>query len=329
MRERPLATIEVLSPGIQTTVQDYPGRVGYLASGYYPAGPMDHYAFRLANALLGNDPKAAALEITLGKIGLRFSDDTDVAVTGAPADITVNGEPVAHSAVVSVPAGGELRIGGASDVGFRLYLAVAGGIDIEPVLGSRATYTMGQLGGVEGRALRKGDVLPVGAEPGGRRFRLTEPVPEYAHEWVLDVTPGPHATPEYLDEQDLDTLFATSWQVDRNANRTGVRLEARRLKWARTSGGIAGGHPSNILDNGYPLGGINLNGDTPVILAPDGPTAGGFVIVAVVCHASLWKLGQLRPGTDTVRLNLISIEEAQTRGEALDAGIAASLEEIA
>ena len=146
--------IEVLSPGIQTTVQDYPGRIGYLASGYYPAGPMDHYAFRLANALVGNDASAAALEITLGKIGLRFSHATDVAVTGALAEITVNGDAVPHSVVVSVPAGGELRIGSASDVGFRLYLAVAGGIDIEPVLGSRATYTMGQLGGVHGRRLR-------------------------------------------------------------------------------------------------------------------------------------------------------------------------------
>ncbi len=324
-----MATIEVLSPGIQTTVQDYPGRIGHLASGYYPAGPMDHYGLRLANALVGNDPKAAALEITLGKIGLRFSDATDVAITGASAEITVDGEPVAHSAVFTVPSGGELRVGGAGDTGFRLYLAVAGGIDTEPVLGSRATYTMGRLGGVEGRALRKGDVLPIGAENRGTRYELTGDLPEYTHEWVLDVTPGPHATPEYLDEQDLDTLFATPWQVDRNANRTGVRLEARRLKWARTSGGIAGGHPSNILDNGYPLGGINLNGDTPVILAPDGPTAGGFVIVAVVCHASLWKLGQLRPGTDTVRLNLIDIEEAQRRAEALDTGIAASLKEIA
>ncbi|MFT4218986.1 MAG: 5-oxoprolinase/urea amidolyase family protein [Microbacterium sp.] len=323
-----MATIEVLSPGIQTTVQDYPGRVGHLASGYYPAGPMDHYSHRLANALVGNDPGAATLEITLGKIGLRFSDTVDIAVTGAKADVSVNGEPVAHSAVVTVPAGGELRVGGASDTGFRLYLAVAGGIDIPAVLGSRATYTMGQLGGVEGRALRKGDVLPIGGDDGGKRYELAAPLPEHTHEWVLDVTPGPHATPEYLDEQDLETLFATPWQVDRNANRTGVRLEARRLKWARASGGIAGGHPSNILDNGYPLGGINLNGDTPVILAPDGPTAGGFVVVAVVCHASLWKLGQLRPGTDTVRLNLITIEQAQARAEELDRSIAESLKEI-
>ncbi len=323
-----MATIEVLSPGIQTTIQDYPGRIGYLASGYYPAGPMDHYAFRLANALLGNTSEAAALEITLGKIGLRFSDETDIAVTGAPTEVTIDGAPVAHSAVVTVPAGGELRIGNASDVGFRVNLAISGGIDVEPVLGSRATYTMGRLGGVDGRALRKGDLLPIGSETGGKRFALNAAQPEYRHDWILDVTLGPQATPEYLDEQDLEALFAEPWHVDRNANRTGIRLEARRLKWSRTTGGIAGGHPSNVLDHGYPLGGVNLNGDTPVILAPDGPTAGGFVVVAVVRHASLWKLGQLRPGTDTVRLNLISIEEAQARGEALDRSLSESLKGI-
>lgn len=323
-----MAFIEVLSPGVQTTVQDYPGRIGYLASGYYPAGPMDHYGFRLANALVGNRPGEAALEITLGKIGLRFSAAVDIAVTGAVAELTVNGEPVPHSTVVSVPADGELRIGSASDTGFRLYLAIAGGIAIEPVLGSRATYTMGRLGGIEGRALKKGDVIPIGEMNTGRRYVVRNERPKYEHDWVLDVTPGPHATPEYLAEEDLKVLFGTRWKVDRNANRTGVRLEARRLRWARTSGGIAGGHPSNILDSGYPLGGINLNGDTPVILAPDGPTAGGFVIVAVVSHSSLWKLGQLRPGTDTVRLNLISIEEAHHRADELDRSINESLQEI-
>ena len=121
---------------------------------------------------------------------------------------------------------------------------------------------------------------------------------------------GPQAAPDFLTEADMETLFSRKWPVDRNSNRTGVRLESHRFEWARRSGGIAGGHPSNILDNSYPPGAININGDLPVILGPDGPTAGGFVVAATVVHADLWKIGQLRPVGDTVRFREISIDEA-------------------
>ncbi|SKA79416.1 biotin-dependent carboxylase uncharacterized domain-containing protein [Agreia bicolorata] len=304
--------IEVVTPGLQTTVQDYPGRIGYLDRGFYPAGPMDNLAFRVANALVGNASSAAGLEITLGRAGFRFTRAATIAVTGATADITLDDEPVPQNTLLEVPEGGLLRIGPANDTGFRLYLAVRGGIDTPVVLGSRATYTMGQIGGVDGRALRKGDVLPLGQliDPDGPTVVDIEALPSYDHDWVLDVVPGPHSSPDYLAEADLAVLFGRSWPVDRNSNRTGIRLEPQRLEWARRDGGIAGGHPSNILDMGYPLGGINLNGDTPVILAPDGPTSGGFVVVAVVCQASMWKLGQLRPGADRVTLRPISIDEA-------------------
>jgi urea carboxylase len=307
-------TIEVIQPGLQTTVQDYPGRVGLISRGFFPAGPMDHLAFRLANSLVGNEAGAAGLEITLGKVTLRFRTDTVIVLTGAAAEMMVNDSPVEMWRAVAVAAGDELKIGTARDTGFRIYLAVAGGIDIPPVLGSRATYTMGSLGGVDGRALRKGDVLPLGSPHGYQPLALDpERLPMYTHEWELEVVPGPHASPEFLAEEDVELLFGRRWLVDRNSNRTGIRLDAKRLKWARPNGGIAGGHPSNILDNGYPLGGINLNGDTPVILGPDGPTSGGFVVVAVVAHASMWKLGQLRPGTDQVTLRPISLEQARER----------------
>jgi 5-oxoprolinase (ATP-hydrolysing) subunit C len=304
--------IQVLKPGLQTTVQELPGRVGLLSRGFFPAGPIDHLAFRIANALVGNDVNAAALELTLGNVTLQFEDAGLVAVTGASAEVKLGGSPVDLWRAIPVAAGDVLEIGAARNTGFRLYLAVAGSIDTPQVLGSRATYTMGSIGGVEGRALRKGDVLPVGSPARGNRLELdSRQRPAYTHEWELEVVPGPHASPEFLAEEDVKLLFGTMWTADRNSNRTGIRLDARRLTWARANGGIAGGHPSNILDTGYPVGGINLNGDTPVILGPDGPTSGGFVVVAVVAHASMWKLGQMRPGTDQVRLRPVSFEQAR------------------
>ena len=138
---------------------------------------------------------------------------------------------------------------------------------------------------------------------------------------------GPHAAPDFLTENDMETLFGRPWPVDRNSNRTGIRLESHRFEWARRSGGIAGGHPSNILDNSYPVGAVNVNGDLPVILGPDGPTAGGFVVAMTVAHADLWKIGQFRPVGDHVRFREVTVEEAIALDRALDETLtAASLE---
>jgi 5-oxoprolinase (ATP-hydrolysing) subunit C len=151
--------IEILEPGIQATVQDYPGRRGLLAKGFFPAGPMDHLAFRAANLIVGNPPTAAGLEVTLGNFALRLEHEALVAVCGAEAAVTLDGRELP---LWEPRPGSELRIGPALGPGFRLYVGVAGGVDVPPVLGSRATYTMGSLGGHEGRALRAGDRLPVG-----------------------------------------------------------------------------------------------------------------------------------------------------------------------
>jgi urea carboxylase len=304
--------IEILEPGIQTTVQDYPGRRGLLAKGFFPAGPMDHLAFRAANLIVGNPPDAAGLEVTLGNFAMRF--DGTVAVCGAEAPVLLDGRQVpmweAHE-------GGELRIGASRGPGFRIYVAVAGGIDVPAVLGSRATYTMGALGGHEGRALVAGDVLPVGAMRGDPRTFTGRP--EYTHDWEIRALRGPQSAPDFLTQGDMDMLFTRSWSVNPNSNRTGIRLEGGTFEWARRSGGIAGGHPSNILDNGYPVGAVNINGDLPVILCVDGPTAGGFVVAATVIHADLWKLGQLRPVGDTVRFVEVGYEQAVELDRALDA----------
>jgi urea carboxylase len=307
-----MSAVEVLEGGIQTTVQDYPGRQGLLAQGFFPAGPMDHLAFRAANLLAGNPESAAGLEVTLGNVGLLFEAETLVAVCGADAPVTVDGEAVPLWESRLVPAGSELRIGVAPGPGFRLYVGVAGGIDVPLLFGSRSTYTMGALGGFEGRGLAKGDRLPIGTENGrAEPRRLIESArPVYPREWEVAAMRGPQAAPDYLTENDLRTFFGRSWPVDRNSNRTGIRLESLRFEWARKSGGIAGGHPSNILDNSYPVGAVNINGDLPVILGPDGPTAGGFVVCATVVHADFWKIGQFRPVGDRVRFREVTLEEA-------------------
>jgi urea carboxylase len=205
-----------------------------------------------------------------------------------------------------------VEIGVSQGPGFRQYVALSGGIDVPLLFGSRATYTMGALGGHEGRPLRAGDRLPLGEEgaaPPPRRF-AGRARPAYTRAWEIEAMRGPQASPDYLTEEDMEDFFGRTWTVDRNSNRTGIRLESHLFHWARTSGGVAGGHPSNILDNSYPVGAVNINGDLPVILGPDGPTAGGFVCAATVVHAGFWKIGQLRPVGDTVRFREVTEEEA-------------------
>ena len=294
-----------------------------LAQGFFPAGPMDHFAHRAANLVVGNPVSAATLEVTLGNVALRLEADATVAVCGAEADLTVDGEAVPFWESRRVGAGSELRIGVSQGPGFRMYAAISGGVDVPLVLGSRATYTMGALGGLEGRALRKEDRLSLGAESpdaasaAPRRFKLSAR-PAYAREWEIEAMRGPQASPDFLTEEDMQAFFSRTWSVDRNSNRTGIRLESHKFEWARRSGGIAGGHPSNILDNSYPVGAVNLNGDLPVILAPDGPTAGGFICAATVVHAGLWKIGQLRPVGDRVRFREVTIDEAVELDRELD-----------
>ncbi len=326
-----MSELEVIEGGIQTTVQDFPGRRGMLAQGFFPAGPMDHFAFRAANLLVGNPVSAAGLEVTLGNVALRFTGDALVAVCGADAAVAIDGDEVALWESREVPAGSELTIGVAPGPGFRLYVAVSGGIDVPPLFGSRSTYTMGALGGLDGRGLAAGDRLALGPRDGAAAPQRLRPSarPAYAREWEVAAMRGPQAAPDYLTEADLQTFFGRSWPVDRNSNRTGIRLESFKFEWARRSGGIAGGHPSNILDNSYPVGAVNVNGDLPVILGPDGPTAGGFVVCATVVSADLWKIGQFRPVGDHVRFREVTIEEAiELDRKVSEALSAASLDRI-
>ena len=227
--------IDVLTPGIMTTVQDLPARLGYWQVGVPPSGPMDAVSFREANLAVGNLPGAPGLEITLQGPQLRFSVATVICVTGAPADVSVDGAPVPMWEPIAIPAGGILAIGRADGPGLRLFLAVAGGIDVPAYLGSASTFTLGGFGGHGGRALAAGDVLRVGAvigagvpapTPGERRPHLTS-------EWVIAVTEGPHAAPDFFTRADIDEIYSSRYEVHLNSARTGVRLSGPKPSWAR------------------------------------------------------------------------------------------------
>jgi urea carboxylase len=298
------STVDVLDGGAMTTVQDLPGRVGYWHVGVPPNGPMDDLSHRIANRVVGNAPHAAALEITRRGPTLHFHGPATITLGGAPMPLHIDGVAAPMWTPVAVAAGATVTVGERLGAGLRATLAVRGGIDVAPYLGSRATFTLGGFGGHEGRALIGGDTLPLG-DPGGCPFAPVVPPPGYAPhigaDWQIGVLVGPHAAPEFLTEGGLDELLRATWTVHFNSARTGVRLVGPRPRWARASGGEAGLHPSNIHDTGYAIGAVDLTGDTPVILGPDGPSLGGFVCPAVVAAAERWKLGQLAPG-DRVRL---------------------------
>lgn len=322
--------VEVVQPGTYSTVQDYPGRVGYWDIGVPPSGPMDDYAFRLANRIVGNHESAAGLECTIIGATLRFHRDALIALTGAPTPATLDGELLHFWQPISVKAGQVLAIGRASH-GCRTYLAVRGGFDVPLYLGSRATFALGQFGGHGGRPLRSGDMLPLSQaavaacttpapiyDPAAAPAAL---VPDYPCDWEIGVLYGPHGAPDFFTPESMETFFASSWEVHYNSNRLGIRLNGPKPVFARTDGGEAGLHPSNIHDTEYAIGSINFTGDMPVILTRDGPSLGGFVCPVTIAKGELWKVGQVKPG-DRIRFKRIDFEQALALELAQDAAIA-------
>ena len=306
-------TLHVIDAGLQTTVQDYPGRPGKLAEGYFPAGAMDHFGLRAANLLGRQSARRRGARDHARRSELhhesRRHDLPDR--SRGPVSRRRGEQSSCGPRIESRPTPRSRSVSHAGP-GFRQYLAVGGGIAVPELFGSRSTYTMGALGGHEGRQLQSGDELPLGDDNGasaGRRL-ASAARPDYARDWEIEAVRGPQASPDFLTENDMATLFERWWQVDRNSNRMGIRLESHKFEWARTTGGVAGGHPSNILDNPYAVGSVNINGDLPVILGPDGPTAGGFVVAATVAHGAMWKIGQLRPVGDRIRFREVSVDEA-------------------
>lgn len=303
-----MATVTILSPGVQTTVQDGGGRTGYWDVGVPPSGAFDQLSFALVSTAVGNEPTYAGLECVVVGPVLSLDEDRQVCVGGAASAATVDGVPLPAGEVRWLRKGAVLDVGPIAGPGMRGYVAIAGGLDVARVLGSRATFVLGGFGGHEGRALAAGDVLPLGGTH-NQQAPAVVVLPELSDSWTLRVIAGPHGAPEHLTEEGVTRFLGATWTVDHRADRTGVRLLGPEPDWSRTDGGEAGLHPSNLHDSAYPVGGIMLSGDTPVIVGVDGPSLGGFVVPAVVIEADRWMLGQLRPG-DTVRLAPVSPDEA-------------------
>lgn len=303
--------IEVKKPGLATTVQDQ-GRQGNYHLGIPPAGAMDQVSFRSANLLLGNDETAAVLECALMGPELTFTQDTHVAVTGARMQPKVDGEDRPMDTVLEIRAGQTLSLGFAG-AGARGYVAVSGGIDVPEALGSRSTYALGSLGGLEGRPLQAGDVLNVGpsshaAEP-GRELREEFRVP-LGKEREIRMVLGLYD--ERVTPDSMRTFLSETWQVSSESDRIGYRFKGGSpLDFVpRTPPFGAGDDPSNIVDACYPIGSIQVpSGQEPIVLHRDAVSGGGYMMVGTVISADMDAFGQMPPNTK-VRFVDVSLEQA-------------------
>ena len=294
--------LEVLDGGLLTTVQDL-GRTGYQRYGVPQSGALDSYALRVGNLLVGNDDGAAGLEMTLAGPRLRLLADTVLAITGADLQPRLNDAPLPLWRAVPAPAGAVLSFGDVAQ-GMRAYLTVAGGIDVPPVMGSRSTYVRARLGGLEGRALRPGDLLPAAWEVALDRVdgrRLPDegiPVPQRPFP-VLRVILGPHTDAFSLEgvEAFLDAAYTISPQSDR----TGYRLQGPAVEHSGRA---------DIVSEGVPLGAVQVAGDgMPMVLLADRGTTGGYTKIAAVISVDLPLLAQATPG-DVVTFQSVSLDEA-------------------
>jgi len=309
--------LKVINGGVETLVEDWPGRLGYLGKGMASSGAIDNLALQFANLLVGNAPGEAGLEITGGYFAAEFMQDSVISLTGTNMKPAVNGQPVPMWESILVHKGDEIKFHHFGEFGFRSYMGFAGGIDVPPYLGSKSTCIFGSYGGFQGRKLQPGDILKFGnparniKDLNGRKLRKNI-IPEYVAEWRLRATPGPNSAPDYVTKKGMDYLFEHSFKIQHTSNRSAYRLEALPdFFFARKDGGVGGSHPSNIVDHAYSMrGALNVCGNTPIILIADGPTLGGYLCALTVINADLWKIGQGTPSRDHIRFEYCTLDEA-------------------
>lgn len=300
--------IKVISAGLATTIQDL-GRPGYYHLGIPMGGAMDRLALRAANLLVGNDEGAACLEAVFMGPELEFTEDTQIAVTGGELPPKIDGEVKETWTTLNVKKGQILTFDYIRS-GARAYIAVAGGIDTPLALGSRSTYAIGALGGVDGRAIQPGDVLPVGTDHTKKAEGTSVPValrraPGKPAE--LRVLPGLYA--HRVTDEALEKFFKDTWKVASEADRMGYRFQGGSPVTfvERTPPFGAGSDPSNITDACYPYGSIQIpSGTEPIILHRDAVSGGGYFMIGTVISADMDLIGQLQPHTETrfVKVNM-------------------------
>ncbi|ASN06519.1 5-oxoprolinase subunit C family protein [Virgibacillus necropolis] len=293
---------EVLNPGLFTTIQDL-GRSGYQKYGLAVSGSADHYSHRLANILVGNPESSAVLEVTLMGLKLLTLKNGFIVVTGGDLNFTINGSPVQSWKTIKVNEGDIIRFTGCNS-GCRAYLGVAGGIYVPKVLGSRSTDTVGKIGGIDGRPLKKGDVIQVGKQP-TNNFRIIkrrlpkELIPSYTNSVNLRVILGPQE--EAFEQEAIDTFFSSKYKVTKDLDRMGCRLEGPILN--HTKG-------ADIVSEGIFFGAIQVpkNGQ-PIIFLVGRQSIGGYTKIGGVISVDLPKTAQVKPG-DHITFEKVTVEEA-------------------
>ena len=305
--------VQVIKKGLETSVQDYPGRIGTLNQGFPSSGPMDSWSFRLANVLVENDPGTAALECQFMGPTLKFNSDRIIAITGADMSPKIDGKAVPLWESLEIKKDQILEMTFAI-IGARSYIAFAGGINTTPWLGSRSTFHKAGVGGIDGKAIQEGQIIPLNKSKSvaGRKINRKS-IPEIStnKKWSIEVVKGPND--DWIDEKGHKIFLNSDWKLQSKSDRTGYRLDGPNWSFAEkaTNKGLEHGtFPSNIIDQGYPVGAINLAGQTPIILVNDGPSMGGFIVPYTVPSAAFWKLGQAKPG-DSFNFIEISVEKAQ------------------
>jgi biotin-dependent carboxylase-like uncharacterized protein len=301
--------LEIVTPGLQTTVQDE-GRTGVYAAGLPPSGAMDKHAYRIGNLLVGNPDGAAGLEMTYLGSELVFTAPAVFAITGAEMGPKLNDEPIETWRSYSAGAGDRLAFGYLT-AGARSYLSVAGGIDVPEYEHSRSTYTLVGLGGFAGRALAAGDELSVGeGVTGTPGLGVPDALrPTYSGETELRMVVG--LASYRLQPESLRSLFETTWTVTTDANRVGYRYRGGQLKFIEREPPVgAGSDPANVVDFGYPVGSMQIPGGVePICLLNDAVTGGGYATVATVISVDLDVLGQSKSNEPT-RFVEVSLDEA-------------------
>ncbi len=306
--------LEVVEPGIFTTIQDL-GRKGYFASGIPPSGAMDRFALRMGNLLVKNPIDEAGIEMTAIGMKAMVLKETVIALAGAQFSTKLNGNAIPLWQAVYLKEGDFLSIEKPRR-GWRGYLCVAGGIDVPPVLGSKSTYTLGGLGGIRGRTLKKGDLIPAGIPRSsldtlkGRKVKESV-LPEAGSEKELRVVLGPQD--DHVKGESIEVFLNTPYQVSLRSNRVGYRFEGPQLFFKeRPESRDAGLDPSNIVDDGNAIGAIQIPaGKEPICLGVDGVTMGGYVKIACLITADMDRMAQLKP-KDLARFRSVTVDEARS-----------------
>ena len=304
--------IRVINPGLLTTIQDE-GRFGLYHIGMPPSGAMDRFSYRVGNYLVGNPDGAASIEATYLGPQLAFAEDAVIAITGAEMPAKINGRPVAIWEALRVRAGDVLSFDFLRS-GARSYIAVAGGIDVPLVLGSRSTYPLTGIGGYKGRKLKAGDELPIGPAPPQAAAQVGVRVddayiPTFPAEAELRVVMGLFCY--RLTDQSREAFLGTVWTVTPDADRVGYRYRGGTLEFVpREQPFGAGSDPSNIVDVGYPIGSIQVPGGVePIVLLNDAVTGGGYATIGTVISVDLNRLAQTKTN-DKTRFRSVELEEA-------------------